>query len=72
VNVLKPRLRTTIWTLLRAGNSQREIERRTGISRHTIQAWAKRFDVQAGSPAEANCPNPPTDFDTGGDLGTGW
>ncbi|TCU91373.1 hypothetical protein EV671_102692, partial [Roseateles saccharophilus] len=35
VNVLKPHLQTTIWTLLRAGNSQREIERRTGISRHT-------------------------------------
>lgn len=40
MNVLKPHLQTTIWTLLRAGNSQREIERRTGIYRHTIRAWA--------------------------------
>ena len=40
MNVLKPHLQTTIWTLLRAGNTQREIERRTGISRHTIRAWA--------------------------------
>lgn len=46
MNVLKPHLQTTIWTLLRAGNTQREIERRTGISRHTIRAWAKRFEAQ--------------------------
>jgi hypothetical protein len=35
VNVLKPHLQTTIWTLLKGGATQREIERITGISRHT-------------------------------------
>lgn len=60
VNVLKPHLQTTIWTLLRAGNTQREIERRTGISRHTIRAWAKRFEAQGDPPPQppddSNCP----------------
>lgn len=62
---MKPHLQTTIWTLLRAGNSQREIERRTGISRHTIRAWAKRFDAQADPPANANCSGVATDPATG-------
>jgi len=48
---LKPHLQTTIWTLLRANASQREIERVTGISRHTIRAYQQRF---AGDPS--NCP----------------
>jgi transposase len=56
VNVLKPHLQTTIWTLLRAGNSQREIERRTGISRHTIRSYAERFAAQSDPPGESNCP----------------
>ena len=51
VNVLKPHLQTTIWTLLKAGASQREIERTTGISRHTIRLYQQRF---AADPA--NCP----------------
>ena len=51
LNVLKPHLQTTIWTLLRANASQREIERVTGISRHTIRAYQQRF---AADPA--NCP----------------
>jgi hypothetical protein len=37
VNVLKPHLQTTIWTLLAAGASQREIERATGIDRQSIR-----------------------------------
>ena len=61
MNVLKPHLQTTIWTLLRAGNSQREIERRTGISRHTIRAWAKRLAAQGDPPADSNCPGVATD-----------
>lgn len=32
-------LQTTIWTLLEAGASQREIERITGIDRKTIRAY---------------------------------
>jgi transposase len=66
VNVLKPHLQTTIWTLLRAGNSQREIERRTGISRHTIRDYAKRFAAQADPPLDSNCPG----VATGSDVGT--
>lgn len=58
---MKPHLQTTIWTLLRAGNSQREIERRTGISRHTIRAWAQRFAAQGDPPPESNCPGVATD-----------
>ena len=51
MNVLKPHLQTTIRTLLAAGATQREIERVTGISRHTIRAWQKRFAEEVG----ANC-----------------
>jgi len=43
VNVLKPHLQTTVWTLLEAGASQREIERATGIDRKTIRAYQKRY-----------------------------
>jgi len=63
VNVLKPHLQITIWTLLKAGNSQREIERRTGISRHTIRSWAQRFAAGDDPP---NCPG--VDTDPVGDL----
>jgi transposase len=67
VNVLKPHLRTTIWTLLQANASQREIARVTGISRHTIRAYQQRFDaehtncpgVATGSEAVATQINPP-------------
>lgn len=66
MNVLKPHLQTTIWTLLKAGNSQREIERRTGISRHTIRVWAKRFEAQGDPPPQpqpdSNCPGVATDL----------
>ena len=42
MNVLKPHLQTTIWTLLESGTSQREIERVTGIDRKTIRAYRMR------------------------------
>ncbi|OYV35119.1 MAG: hypothetical protein B7Z83_07650, partial [Thiomonas sp. 20-64-5] len=48
---MKPHLQTTIRTLLEAGATQREIERVTGISRHTIRAWQHRFTEES----EANC-----------------
>ena len=48
---MKPHLQTTIWTLLKANASQREIERVTGISRHTIRAYQQRLAAE-----EANCP----------------
>jgi hypothetical protein len=56
LNVLKPHLQTTIWTLLKGGATQREIERITGISRHTIRSYQQRF---AADPA--NCPGAATD-----------
>jgi hypothetical protein len=40
LNVLKPHLQTTIWTLLSAWASQREIERVTGID-----CRSRRIDV---------------------------
>ena len=54
---MKPHLQTTIWTLLKAHASQREIERVTGISRHTIRAYQKRFVAEQA----ANCPGVVTD-----------
>ena len=47
---MKPHLQTTIWTLIRNGAGQREIERATGISRHTIRAYQKRYATE-----RANC-----------------
>jgi hypothetical protein len=49
VNVSKPQLQTTIWTLLDSSASQREIERVTGIDRKTIHAYQKRFAAAANS-----------------------
>lgn len=64
---MKPHLQTTIWTLLEAGASQREIERVTGIDRKTIRAYQKRFAaVAANSPGVSTDsgqlppPRPPT------------
>ncbi|MBV9889720.1 MAG: IS21 family transposase, partial [Rhizobacter sp.] len=49
MNVLKPHLQTTIWTLLEAGASQRDIERVTGIDRKTIRTYEKRFAAEAAA-----------------------
>lgn len=54
---MKPHLQTTVWTLLAAGASQREIERVTGIDRKTIRAYEKRF----AATASANSPGVSTD-----------
>ena len=53
---MKQHLRTTIWTLLKARASQREIERVTGISRHTIRSYQERFDRENPAPEPPNCP----------------
>ena len=50
MNVLKPHLRITIDTLLKAGASQREIQRRTGVDRKTVRHYARA----------ANSPTPAT------------
>ncbi|WP_026284974.1 IS21 family transposase [Thiomonas sp. FB-6] len=68
MNVLKPHLQTTIWTLLGKGATQREIARITGISRHTIRAYQQRFAAEppncstlATDPEEQTAPpRPPT------------
>lgn len=68
MNVLKPHLQTTIWTLLGNGATQREIARITGMSRHTIRAYQQRFaaeppnspGVATDSPAQTAPPRPPT------------
>jgi len=46
---LKPHLQTTIWTLLEAGSSQRDIGRVTGIDRKTIREYQKRFIAAAAA-----------------------
>jgi transposase len=58
VNVLKLHLQTTIWTLLKAGSTQRQIARATGISRHTIRAYKKQFDSQSpdSAPDQSSAP----------------
>ena len=57
MNVLKPHLQTTVYTLLAAGKSQREIARITEIDRKTIRGLARRFVTeQATSPGVATGP----------------
>ena len=54
MNVLKPHLQTTVFTLLAADKSQREIARVTQIDRKTIRALARRFAAeQSNSPGAA-------------------
>ena len=60
MNVLKSHLRITIETLLASGTSQREIERRTGVSRKTIRRYAANSPgVATGSAAAADQMPPP-------------
>lgn len=47
LNVLKPHSQTTIFTLLEAGTSQRDIERVTGIDRKTIRTYTRRRQTVA-------------------------
>ena len=51
MNVLKPHLQTTVFTLLAAGKSQREIARITEVDRKTIRSLARHFASE-----EANSP----------------
>ena len=67
MNVLKPHLQTTVFTLLAANKSQREIARITQIDRKTIRALARRFaaqqsnspEVATGSDGQIPPPRPP-------------
>ena len=57
MNVLKPHKRTTIFTLLGLGKSQRDIERITGIDRKTIRSYQRLYEAQrANSPGVATDP----------------
>jgi transposase len=57
VNVLKPHKRTTIFTLLGLGKSQRDIERITGIDRKTIRSYQRRYEAE-----HSNSPGVATDL----------
>ena len=46
MNVLKPKLRATVETLLGKGISQREIHRKTGIDRKTIRKYEHLFPLE--------------------------
>ena len=67
MNVLKPHLQTTVFTLLEAGTSQREIGRVSGIDSKTIRAYQQRWLVQranypgvaAGTEPQMPAPRPP-------------
>lgn len=67
MNVLKPHLQTTVFTLLAAGKSQREIARITEIDRKAVRRLARRFaddqakapEVTTGSTDQKPPPRPP-------------
>jgi hypothetical protein len=67
VNVLKPHLQTTVFTLLAAGKSQHEISRITEIDRKTIRRLNQSFvaeqtkspGVATGSTGQIPPPRPP-------------
>ncbi len=73
MNVLKPHLQTTIYTLLTSQASQHEIARITGIDRKTIRAYAKRWlaehsnspGVATGSDVQIPPPRPPASVSSG-------
>ena len=52
MNVLKPHLKSTVFTLISQGVSQREIHRLTGIDRKTVRFYAKSVptEVTGGDP----------------------
>lgn len=58
---MKPHLRTTVETLLDRGESQREIERRTGVDRKTIRRYARLANspTPATGSEEPEVQNPP-------------
>ena len=55
MNVLKPHLQATVFTLLERGQSQREIHRLTGIDRKTIRKYERVYRAQQAA-AGSNSP----------------
>ncbi len=60
MNVLKPHLKSTVFTLISQGVSQREIHRLTGIDRKTIRFYAKSVPTEAAGD-NSNSSTPATD-----------
>jgi transposase len=57
VNVLKPHLKSTVFTLISQGISQREIHRLTGIDRKTIRFYANLVPTEeAGGDSNSSTP----------------
>jgi hypothetical protein len=55
VNVLKPHLQSTVFTLLERNKSQRQIQRLTGIDRKTIRRYQAIFESQKSGSANSGC-----------------
>ena len=68
MNVLKPHLKSTVFTLISQDVSQREIHRLTGIDRKTIRFYAKSVptDVAGG---DSSSSTPATGFSSGKGVG---
>ena len=57
MNVLKPHLKSTVFTLISQGISQREIHRLTGIDRKTIRFYANLVPTEeAGGDSNSSTP----------------
>ena len=70
MNVLKPHLKSTVFTLISQGISQREIHRLTGIDRKTIRFYAKSVPADVAGD-DSNSSTPATGFFRGkGAAGT--
>lgn len=54
MNVLKPHLKSTVFTLISQGISQREIHRLTGIDRKTIRFYAKSVPTDGDAGGNSN------------------
>jgi hypothetical protein len=64
VNVLKPHLQATLFTLLERGQSQREIYRLTGIDRKTIRKYERVYRARQAA-RNLNSPGVATGSDGG-------
>ena len=54
MNVLKPYLQSTVFTLLERNKSQRQIQRLTGIDRKTIRCYQAIFESQKSGSANSS------------------
>ncbi|SAL82831.1 integrase catalytic subunit [Caballeronia terrestris] len=54
MNVLKPHLQSTVFTLLERNKSQRQIQRLTGIDRKTIRRYQAIFGSPQASSANSS------------------